>query len=271
MLTSTLRAASTATALAVHAIHHDADGPARALPARVNARESSELARRIAESMDLLQQKVQIHRRVMRAGDTVYQAGQQFACLYIVHSGFFKLLNLAPDGRQQLVALQFKGDWLGFDGIAHGAHSCDAVAMDTGEVWGIRYDALLRACAQEPALLTMVHSAMSREMLRDRESMMSLCTLTADARVAEFLRHWVESLSQRGLRTDQITLRLTRAEIGNYLGMTLESVSRALSRLARAKVIEFVEKGRRHISIPDAQALGSFVQSSLTPHTATVQ
>ena len=76
---------------------------------------------------------------------------------------------------------------------------------------------------------------MSREIARDRDSLMSVCTLPADARVADFLRYWAESLAKRGLRTDQITLRMTRAEIGNYLGMTLETVSRALSRLARAR------------------------------------
>ena len=98
---------------------------------------------------------------------------------------------------------------------------------------------------------------MSREIGRDRDSLMSVCTLPADARVAEFLRYWAESLARRGLRTDQITLRMTRAEIGNYLGMTLETVSRALSKLARDKVIEFAEKGRRDVRIPNVEALSA--------------
>ena len=111
---------------------------------------------------------------------------------------------------------------------------------------------------------------MSREIAHDRDSLMSVCTLPADARVADFLRYWAESLARRGMRTDQITLRMTRAEIGNYLGMTLETVSRALSKLARDKVIAFAEKGRRDIRIPDAAALSTFVQRCLTP-TATLQ
>jgi CRP/FNR family transcriptional regulator len=94
---------------------------------------------------------------------------------------------------------------------------------------------------------------------------MQMSTLPADARVAEFLRYWVDSLDRRGLRTDQITLRMTRAEIGSYLGMTLESVSRALSRLAREKVIGFAEKGRRDVQIPRVKALAEFVQRSLAP------
>ena len=106
---------------------------------------------------------------------------------------------------------------------------------------------------------------MSREIARDRDSLMSVCTLPADARVAEFLRYWAESLASRGMRTDQITLRMTRAEIGNYLGMTLETVSRALSKLARDKVIGFAEKGRRDVHIPDVGALSAFVQRCLAP------
>ena len=65
----------------------------------------------------------------------------------MLNSGFFKIVNLSADGREQVVGLHFKGDWLGFDGIASGRYGCDAVAMDTGEVWAIRYDALLAACA----------------------------------------------------------------------------------------------------------------------------
>src|SRR5437762_1033058 len=143
--------------------------------------------------------------------------------------------------------------------------------MDTGEVWVLRYDAILAACARYPVLLTVLHEAMSREIARDRDSLMSVCTLPADARVADFLRYWAESLARRGLRTDQITLRMTRAEIGNYLGMTLETVSRALSRLARCELIHFAEKGRRDIRIPHVDALSEFVHRSITPAGALLQ
>ena len=194
------------------------------------------------------------------AGDTIYQAGESFGCLYVLNSGFAKIVNLSQDGREQVVGLHFRGDWLGLDGIATGRYGCDAVAMDTGEVWSVRYDALLVAAAKQPALLGVMHHAMSREIGRDRDTMLSLCTLPADARVADFLRYWADALAERGLRTDQITLRMTRAEIGNYLGMTLESVSRALSRLARGDVIRFSEKGRRDIEIPEVGALTQFIQ-----------
>jgi CRP/FNR family transcriptional regulator len=222
-------------------------------------------SRRMVETLKMLNEALAPQRRVVHAGDVIYQAGERFGNLYVLNSGFSKIVNLSPDGREQVVGLKFRGDWLGFDGIAQGHYSCDAVAMDTGEVWTIRYDALLAACSSQPSLLTVLHEAMSREIARDRDSLMSVCTLPADARVADFLRYWADSLAKRGLRTDQITLRMTRAEIGNYLGMTLESVSRALSKLARGNVIAFAEKGRRDVQIPDVRALSAFVQQCLAP------
>lgn len=215
----------------------------------------------------LLESELPITRRVLRAGERVYQTGDRFECLHVVHAGFFKTVETAADGREQVVGLHFKGAWLGFDGIAEHHHGCDAVAMDTGEIWSIRYDALMARCIERPALLATLHDAMSREMARDRGAMLALCTLPADARVADFLRNWAEALEERGLRSDQITLRMTRAEIGNYLGMKLETVSRALSRLARDKVIGFSQGGRRDLQIPDVAALGAFVERSLAETT----
>ena len=231
---------------------------------------NQQATQRIVDELKLLHDHVPVQRRVVHAGDTVYQAGEVFDYLYVLNSGFFKVVNNSVDGREQVVALHFKGDWLGLDGIATGRYGCDAVAMDTGEVWAIRYAMLLEACARQPALLNALHGAMSREIGRDRDSMLSLCTLPADARVADFLRYWADALEQRGLRTDQITLRMSRAEIGNYLGMTLETVSRALSRLARGDVIRFNEKGRRDIQIPRVEALNAFIRRSMSPANAAV-
>lgn len=244
-----------------------ADAPTPAWDEDANRRASQA----ISETLALLQEAFAPQRRIVHAGDVIYQSGDRFGNLYVLNSGFFKILNLAPDGRELVVGLKFRGDWLGFDGIAGGRYSCDAVAMDTGEVWVLRYDQMLAVCARRPELLRLLHEAMSREIARDRDSLMSVCTLGADARVADFLRYWAESLARRGMRTDQITLRMTRAEIGNYLGMTLETVSRALSRLARCQLIHFAEKGRRDIRIPQVEALAEFVQRSLAPAEVVLQ
>jgi CRP/FNR family transcriptional regulator, anaerobic regulatory protein len=222
-------------------------------------------SRRIGEALSLIEDTMAPQRQLVREGDAICEAGQRFDCLYVLNAGCCKVVTLAGDGREQLVGLKFRGDWLGFDGIASGRHTCGTVAIDTGEVWVVRYQTLMDACATQPALLALVHGAMSREISQERESLMSVCTLPADARVAEFLRSWADSLRERGLRTDQITLPLSRAEIGNYLGLTLETVSRSLSKLARDKLIGFTERRRRDLQIPDVDALSAYVQRCLTP------
>lgn len=225
----------------------------------------------ISETLQFLTDTLSPQKRLVRAGDVIYRAGEDFDCLYILNSGLMKIVKLTHDGREQVVGLKFRGDWLGFDGIARRVYGCDAVAMDTGEVWAIRYDALLKAAATHPELLGLLHGAMSCEITRDRDSLVSVCTLSADARVADFLHYWADSLGKRGLRTDQITLRMTRAEIGNYLGLTLESVSRALSKLVREQVIAFAEKGRRDVRIPNLAGLAAFVERSLSQQAVVLQ
>lgn len=220
---------------------------------------------RIGDVLSLVQQALAPRRQLVREGDVICEAGQRFDCLYVMNSGCCKVVTLAGDGREQMVGLKFRGDWLGFDGIAAGRYDCTTIAIDTGEIWALRYQDLLSVCASQPALLAVVHGAMSREISQERDSLMSVCTLPADARVADFLRSWADSLRERGLRTDQITLPLSRAEIGNYLGLTLETVSRSLSKLARHNLIGFAERRRRDLQIPDVDALGAYVQSCLAP------
>ena len=239
--------------------------PAPARDAAADAHANRQASRHVADTLRMLSDKLSPQRRLVHAGDVVYRAGEPFFNLYVLNSGFVKLVTSSLDGREQVVSLKFRGDWLGFDGIAPTAYSCDAIAMDTGDVWVIRYDTLIETAVACPALLTLLHEAMSREIARDRDSLMSVCTLPAEARVAEFLRCWADTLAKRGLRCDEITLRMTRAEIGNYLGMTLETVSRALSKLARDKIITFAEKGRRDLRIPNVGALAAFVQRCIAP------
>jgi len=226
---------------------------------------------RIAARLERIQGAVAAQRRIVRQGDFVYQAGKAFTHLFVVNTGMFKVVNLSRDGREQIVSLKYRGDWMGFDGIAEHCHNCDAVALDTGEVWSISYDALLQASAREPALMAEVHRSMSREIARDRDSLISVCTLPADARVADFLCNWAAALADRGLRTDQVTLRMTRAEIGNYLGLTLETVSRAMSRLSREGLIRFVDKARRELCLHDVPALADFVRVAVEPALSTLQ
>jgi CRP/FNR family transcriptional regulator len=213
-----------------------------------------------SESLTLVERHLSFTRRIVHAGDAVQVAGDSFTFLHIIKLGSVKAVTLAANGREQLAGVYLKGDWIGFDSIATGICPSDAYAMDTSEIWTLRYATLLQTIAGVPELLAGLHIAMSGQLARDREWRFALGTLPADARVADFVRAWAKSLNERDLRTDQITLRLTRAEIGSYLGMTLETVSRSFSRLARVGLIRFEDKGRRHFNIPSVRALIDFVE-----------
>ncbi len=227
---------------------------------------------RMLEVMRIIRDVIQPAAKVVRSGDMIFRASLPFTAVYLINAGAFKLVSRSLDGREQIVSLKFRGDWLGFSGIAHGRHPCDAVAMDTGNISIIPYETLTNACARHPEMMAVVHEAMSTEITQERQSLMSVCTLASLARVAEFLCAWARSMHQRGLRADELTLRMTRADLGNYLGMTLETVSRCLSKLHREGLIRFGERGRRKISIPNLQHLEQFViGGSLTRGQSSVQ
>lgn len=219
-------------------------------------------ARDIGATIKQLDRHVRLERRLVRAGDVLYSAGMRFTSLHIPDSGFFKVMNLTVDGYEQVVGLHLRGDWLGLDGIAERRYGCSAIALDVGEIWSLRYADLLAASEREPAVLSPVLEAMSHRICRDHELMRALEKLPADIRVADFLHGWAGLLAERGLRTDSIILPLTRTEIGSYLGLTLESVSRAFSKLERADVIRIDSRYRRNIEIPKLSALSGFARGN---------
>ena len=217
------------------------------------------------ESLRMVERYLPFTRRLVHADATVQLAGEPFTSLHIIKVGAVKTVALSASGREQVVGLLLPGEWVGFDCIATGVQACDAYAMDTCEIWSLRYDAMLRVAVAVPTILQAVCMAMSAQLARDRDWRFSICTLPADARVADFVLTWVHALSARDLRTDQITLRLTRAEIGSYLGMTLETVSRSFSRLNRCGLIRFEDKGRRYFAIPSVDALTEYVRNIVDP------
>lgn len=217
------------------------------------------------ESLGLVERYLPFERRLVHTDGVVQIAGVAFTSLHIIKVGAVKTVALSASGREQVVGLHLPGEWIGFECIATGLHGCNVYAMDTCEIWSLRYDALIRVAAAVPVVQQALWHAMSCQLARDREWRFSLCTLPADARVAEFVLTWMASLSARDLRTDQITLRLTRAEIGTYLGMTLETVSRSFSHLERCGLIRFEDKGRRYFAVPSLAALSEFVRNTVDP------
>lgn len=159
------------------------------------------------------------------------------------------------------------GEILGLDGIVQSRHRCDAVALEDTEVCVLPFDRITALSREFSGLQHHVHRLMSREIVRERSVMLLLGSLRAEERLAAFLMNLSARLRLRGFSGTQLVLRMSREEIGSYLGMTLETVSRTLSRLHADRTLDV---HRRQVNIRDEAALRAMAnqQTMFDPPTA---
>lgn len=190
-----------------------------------------------AEEIDQLTGMVSTRRRVKRGGH-LFKAGDGFEAIYPIRSGSFKSRVLSVDGREQIIGFPMSGDVLGFDAISLGRFQSDAVALEDSEVCVVPFAELEAIGRQFSPIQSRLHRVISREIVRDQGLMMLLGTMNAEERTGSFLLNLSQRQLRRGFSPNQFVLRMTREEIGSYLGLKLETVSRTLSRLQEQKVIE---------------------------------
>ena len=195
-------------------------------------------------------------RRTVRRGDTLFHSGDGFEAVYAVRTGFFKTRVSSENGRDQVTGFQMAGELLGLDGISTGRHSCDAVALEDSQVCVIRYDQLEHLSREFTDLQRQFHKIMSREIVRDHGVMLLLGSMRAEERLAAFLLNLTQRLRARGFSATSLVLRMTREEIGTYLGLKLETVSRCFSRFQEDGVLQVRQ---REIRVLAPVALESLV------------
>ena len=176
--------------------------------------------------------------RTIRQGETIYRADDAFQNIYAVRAGSFKTVVMHRDGREHVTGFHLAGDSLGLDGVCFGRHSCDAVALEDSKVCIIPFHRLEAMCREVKALQQHVHRMMGGEIVRESSQMMLLGTMSAEQRVATFLLNLSDRLRKRGYSAAEFHLRMTREEIGSYLGIKLETVSRMLSRFQREGLLD---------------------------------
>ena len=196
------------------------------------------------------------HRRSIKRGATLFRNGEAFTSLFAVRTGFFKTSLTTEDGRDQVTGFQMAGEIIGLDGIVNEQHTCDATALEDAEVCVMPFDRIEDISREVGALQKHVHRIMSREIVREHGVMLLLGGMRAEERLAAFLLNLVQRLQARGFSSQELILRMTREEIGSYLGMKLETVSRTFSRFAEEGLIEVKQ---RHIHIQNAEALKRLV------------
>ena len=191
-------------------------------------------------------------RTKVKAGQALYHEGQSFRNIYAVRMGTFKSSLTLADGREQVSGFQMAGELMGLDGIANGAYASNSTALEDTEVCTIPYEQISGLAAASASMQQAVSRLMSREIVREHSLMMLLGSMNAEERLAAFLLNLSQRLKLRGYSASEFHLRMSRAEIGSYLGMKLETVSRTFSAFQQQGILE-VDK--RHIRILDAEAL----------------
>ena len=209
------------------------------------------------EELHRLDDLVSIRRKVVR-GDSLYRNGEKFAALYAIRTGFFKTTVSSDDGRDQVTGFQMAGEVIGLDGIVSDHHTCDAIALEDAEVCVMNFDRLEDLSREINALQRHVHKIMSREIVRENGVMLLLGSMRADERLAAFLLNLVQRLHARGFSQSELVLRMTREEIGSYLGLKLETISRTFSKFVEEGIVEVKQ---RHVRILNPDALQLIVNT----------
>jgi len=191
-------------------------------------------------------------RRKIKRQQHLYRSGDGFEAIYAIRAGSFKTDVILEDGRDQVTGFQMTGEVLGLDGISTERHSCNAIALEDSEVCVIPFSRLEELSRQVESLQHQFHKIMSREIVRDHGVMMLLGSMRAEERLAAFLLNMSQRFTARGFSPSEFHLRMTRDEIGSYLGLKLETVSRAFSRFQEEGLVAVQQK---HIRILDTPGL----------------
>ncbi|MBC7435015.1 MAG: helix-turn-helix domain-containing protein [Bdellovibrionales bacterium] len=192
-------------------------------------------------------------RRKVAAGEAMFAEGDRFQYIHAVRTGTFKTSLAMADGREQVSGFYMAGELLGLDGVASGRHASTAVALEDTEVCAIPYASLTEMAATGGSEMQQVVSRlMSREIVREHSLMLLLGSMNAEERLAAFLLNLSQRMKARGFSAREFHLRMSRAEIGSYLGLKLETVSRSFSAFQRHGLLD-VDK--RHINILDFDGL----------------
>ncbi|MDI9334961.1 MAG: fumarate/nitrate reduction transcriptional regulator Fnr [Cytophagales bacterium] len=200
-----------------------------------------------------VEQLVSQRRKVVR-GQTLFRNGEKFESLYAIRSGFFKTNLMTEDGREQITGFQMAGEIMGLDGIVNDHFTCNAIALENSEVCLLPYRSIEELAREIPSLQHHVHKIMSREIVRENGVMLLLGSMQANERLAAFLLNLIGRLKVRGYSQSEMVLRMTREEIGNYLGLKLETVSRTFSKFVEDGILEVQQRAIKIIK-PDALTL----------------
>jgi len=191
-------------------------------------------------------------KKPIQKGQEIFKAGQEMKSLYAIRSGTLKSYTITEQGDEQITSFHLAGDLVGFDGISTGTHPSFSQALETSMICEIPYDTLDNLSVTMPKLRQQILRLMSSEIVGDQNMILLLSKKNAEERLASFIHNLSTRFSERGFSPREFRLSMTRGDIGNYLGLTVETISRLLGRFQKSEMIAV--KGK-YISILDEEKL----------------
>jgi CRP/FNR family transcriptional regulator len=191
----------------------------------------------------------------LKRGEYLYNAGDPLQCLYPIRTGSFKTCAVTDQGREQVMGFYLRGEVLGLDSIGRPQHASTAVAIEDSEVCVVPFAHLEGLCLQNLALQRQFQKSMAREMAMAQNMVLVLGTMVAEERVAYFVLNLAARYEALGYSLSGTELRMSREEIGNFLGLKLETISRALSSLQHKGLIEVERKRIRILDIDNLRRM----------------
>ncbi|WP_194089214.1 FNR family transcription factor [Vibrio hibernica] len=176
-------------------------------------------------------------KKPIQKGQEIFKAGDDLKSLYAIRSGTIKSYTITEQGDEQITAFHLAGDLIGFDAINENSHPSFAQALETSMICEIPYETLDDLSGKMPKLRQQIMRLMSNEIKGDQNMILLLSKKNAEERLAAFLYNLSTRFSQRGFSPREFRLTMTRGDIGNYLGLTVETISRLLGRFQKSDIL----------------------------------
>ncbi len=222
------------------------------------------------ESLDILEQVVR-HTKPLQRGQRLFSTGDSLGSLYALRSGSMKLCSILDDGDEQIAGFYLPGEILGLDGVGGAQHTCTAIALETSSVCAFPYERLLEICKKVPSLQDQMFRVMGREISQENQLLLTVNRRNAEQRVAAFILSLSGRFKRMGYSPHKFKLSMSRQEIGNYLGLTIETVSRVFSKFQKAGLIAADRRAVHILELDGLQCAGGSSGKNAMPSGAAAK
>jgi CRP/FNR family transcriptional regulator len=219
------------------------------LPHGMNAKELDEL------------DKIVVRHQPYQPGEHLFRAGDSSRSMYALRSGALKSYCTTEDGEEQVIGFTLPGELLGLDGMENGCYASNALVLETSSICELPFNRIEELCLTLPGLHRQMMRVVGKEITSDQRMLLLLGKRSAEERLATFLLSLSKRYKSRGLSATEFNLPMSRQDIGNYLGLAIETVSRLFAQFQNAGLLRV---NRRQVVLTDLEKLSSIVEGCVS-------